>query len=216
MDMSDEPASGGIPYAIGQSSVVRIPVPGTQGLAIELNARGWVPRGGSTSVLFFQDLTGKRHLRLDFGYNVATKTIDYHWNQSKTFQQFGIADHTPAGSSGQKAYKAAKFFRHAGRVLWLAGAALDIASVVRASQPMRRATEVVSGWAGAWVGCKAVGAGGAAVGTLASPLGSAIGGIGGCIIGGAAGYYAASTAAGQVYAWAEGTTFSRLPEAAAP
>ncbi|WP_395699032.1 hypothetical protein [Aquabacterium sp.] len=214
--MSDDLSSGGIPYAIGQSSVVRIPIPGTQGLAIELTPRGWVPRGGSTSVLFFQDLTGKRHLRLDFGYNVATKTIDYHWNQARTHQQFGIADHTPVGRAGPSAYAVAKYFRYAGRVFLVAGAALDIASVVYSSQPIRRATEVVAGWAGAWVGCKAVGAGGAALGTLASPLGSAIGGVGGCIIGGAAGYYAASTAAGQVYVWIEGTTFARLPESAAP
>src|SRR5687767_14447980 len=77
---ADAPMSGGIPYAIGQPSVVRIPIPGTGGLAIELTARGWTPKGGSTSTLFFQDPTGARQLRLDYGYNDRTKTIDYHWN----------------------------------------------------------------------------------------------------------------------------------------
>jgi hypothetical protein len=67
---SDVPMSGGVLYAIGQASVVRIPVPGTNGLCIELNPKGWVPSGGSTSTLFFQDATGKRNLRLDYGYNV--------------------------------------------------------------------------------------------------------------------------------------------------
>src|SRR4249920_3434111 len=62
---ADVPMSGGIPYGIGQASVVRIPVPGTNGLCIELRPRGWVPQSGSTSTLFFQDATGKRHLRLD-------------------------------------------------------------------------------------------------------------------------------------------------------
>jgi hypothetical protein len=59
-----------------------------------------------------------------------------------------------------------------------------------------------------------VGGGGAALGTLASPLGTAIGGIGGCIIGGIGGYYGGSIAGGNVYDWAETTFFTPLPEAA--
>jgi hypothetical protein len=45
VDSSQIPMSGGIPYAAGQSSIVRIPIPGTEGLAIELNPRGRIPRG---------------------------------------------------------------------------------------------------------------------------------------------------------------------------
>lgn len=209
-------ASGGIPFAVGLSSIVRIPIPGTQGLAIELTPRGWVPRSGSTSVLFFQDLSGKRHLRLDFGYNVASKTIDFHWNQSRTHATFGIADHARAGSSGKAAYQVAKYFRVGGRVFALGGAAIDIASVVQASQPLRRATVVAAAWAAAWLGCKATGAGGAAAGSLLSPLGAAAGGFAGCIVGGAAGYYGASALAGRVYAWADGTHFSPLARAPKP
>jgi hypothetical protein len=212
----DVPLSGGIPYAIGQASIVRIPVPGTNGLCIEFKPRGWVPKSGSTSTLFFQDTTGKRHLRLDYGYNVKTKTIDYHWNQSGTHPQFGITDHSPAGRAGEVAYKAAKYFRYAGRILVVAGVAIDVVSIVQASKPMRRASQVVAGWAAAWVGCKLVGAGGAAVGTLASPIGTAIGGVGGCIVGGIGGYYGGSALAGEVYDWAENTFFTPLPEVAAP
>ncbi len=80
---------------------------------------------------------------------------------------------------------------------------------------MRRATEVVAGWAGAWAGCKVVGAGGALLGTAASPLGTAVGGIGGCIIGGIGGYHLASVAAADVYDWAEGTIFTPLPSSPA-
>ena len=69
------PISGGIPYAIGQASIVRIPIPNTNGLCIELRPRGYIPRDSSTSTLFFQDKTGKHHLRLDYGYNIKTKTI---------------------------------------------------------------------------------------------------------------------------------------------
>jgi hypothetical protein len=214
--VADVPMSGGIPYAVGLASIVRIPVPGTNGLCIELRPRGWVPQSGSTSTLFFQDPTGKRHLRLDYGYNVKTRTIDYHWNQSGTHAQFGIPDHTPAGQAGEVAYNAAKYFRYAGRVLVVVGVAVDVVSIVQASKPMRRASQVVAGWAAGWVGCKIVGAGGAAVGTLASPLGTAIGGIGGCIIGGIGGYYGGSAIAGEVYDWAENTFFTPLPEVAGP
>lgn len=214
--IADVPMSGGIPYAIGQASVVRIPVPGTNGLCIEFGPRGWVPKSGSTSTLFFQDPTGKRHLRLDYGYNVKTRTIDYHWNQSGTHAQFGVADHSPAGRAGEVAYKAAKYFRYAGRVLVIVGVTVDVVSIVQASKPMRRASQVVAGWAAAWAGCKIVGAGGAALGTLASPLGTAVGGVGGCIIGGIGGYYGGSALAGEVYDWAENTFFTPLPEVSVP
>ena len=212
----DAPLSGGIPYAIGQASIVRIPVPGTNGLCIELRPRGRVPAGGSTSTLFFQDAAGGRHLRLDYGYNVKTRTIDYHWNQKGTHADFGITDHTVAGDAGEFAYKAARYFRYAGRVLVVAGVAIDVVSIVRATNPIRRASQVVAGWAGAWAGCEVVGAGGASVGLLASPLGSAIGGVSGCIIGGIAGYYGGSAVGGEVYDWAETTIFAPLPEVDAP
>jgi hypothetical protein len=212
----DVPLSGAIPYSIGLASVVRIPVPGTQGLCIEFSPRGWVPKGGSTSTLFFQDLSGKRHLRLDYGYNVKTKTIDYHWNQKGTSANFGIADHAPAGRSGAAAYQAAKYFKYAGRVLLVAGVAIDVISVVQADKPLRQASRVVTGWAAAWAGCKVVGGAGAAGGLAATPLGSAALGVGGCIIGGTAGYFIGSSVAGVVYDWAEDTLFTPLEETTAP
>ena len=212
----DVPLSGGIPYAIGQASVVRIPVPGTNGLCIELRPRGRVPAGGSTSMLFFQDVAGGRHLRLDYGYNVRTRTIDYHWNQKGTHATFGVPDHAPAGPAGEAAYKAARYFRYAGRVFMVAGIAVDAVSIVQASQPMRRASEVVAGWAAAWAGCKVVGAGGASLGLLASPLGSAIGGVSGCVIGGIGGYYGGSAIGGEVFDWAESTFFTPAVEVSAP
>lgn len=214
--ITDVPSAGGVLYAVGESSVVRIPIPGQPGLCIELRPRGHVPKGGSTSTLFFQDTTGKRYLRLDYGYNVKTKTIDYHWNQKGVAANFKITDHSAVGRAGRNAYQAAKYFRHAGRVLVVVGIAVDVVSIAQASKPLRRATEVVAGWAGAWAGCKVVGAGGAVVGSLASPLGTAAGGIGGCIIGGIGGYHVASSAVGHVYDWAEDTVFMPLPTLPAP
>lgn len=211
-----EPTSGAILVAGGLPSVVRIPIPGTKGLCIELLPRGWVPKGGSTSTLFFQDLTGKRHLRLDYGFNERTQAIDYHWNQKGTFEQFGLPDHAPAGRGGAVAYKAARFFKYAGRTLLIAGLALDVASIVVASKPLRRASEVVAGWASAWLGCRVAGAGGARIGMLFSPLGTAVGGIGGCLVGGGIGYFLGAPAGAVAYDWAEDTFFTPVPEVASP
>lgn len=94
--------------------------------------------------------------------------------------------------------------------------AVDTISIVQSSKPLRGASEVVAGWAGAWAGCKVVGAVDAAGGSLASPLGTAAGGIGGCIIGGAGGYWVAFHIADQVYDWAEDSIFMPLPPAQAP
>lgn len=215
MPMLNEPTSGSIPYATGISTVIRIPIPGTVGLCIEFKPRGYVPKGGSTSTVFFQDISGKRHLRLDYGFNVKTQTIDFHWNQTGTHATFGIADHAPAGRAGARLYMVAKHFRHAGRVLVIVGAGIDVASIVSASAPLKRASEVVGAWALAWAGCKLVGAGGAVVGTLASPVGTAVGGIGGCIVGGYAGYHIGTTAGGVVYDWAD-ATFTQLPQITSP
>lgn len=211
------PHAGKIPFAVGQSAVVRIPVPGTDRLAVEFRSRGWIPPTGSTSTLFSQDPIGRRHLRLDYGFNERTKTIDYHWNQRGVHSTFGISGHTPTGRAGAIAYQGAKYFRFVGRTLIVVGAALDIVSIVHADRPLRRASEAVTGWAGAWLGCKAVGAGGAYAGTAVEPgLGTAAGGVLGCIVGGVGGYIIGETLAGGVYDWAEGTYFTRLGELREP
>ena len=78
----------------------------------------------------------------------------------------------------------------------VAGITTDTVSIVRASNPLKWASQVVSTWALAWAGCKAGGAGGAALGSPASPLGIAASGIGGCIIGG----FGGSVLGGIMYA----------------
>lgn len=212
------PVSGVIPYAAGLAGVVRIPIPGTNGLGIELTPgpRAWTPKGGTTSAIFFQDEAGRRMLRLDYGFNKVTETIDYHWNQKGTKDVFGVTGHTPAGRGAGAAFHVAKAFHYAGRRLIVLGAVLDGISIVEANRPLRRASQVVAGWAAAWVGCKVVGAGGAAAGLLASPLGSVVGGFGGCIIGSVAFYQGGALVAGEIYDWSEDTFFKPLPEAPAP
>lgn len=101
-------------------------------------------------------------------------------------------------------------------MLIVVGVALDVVSVVKASKPLRRASQVVAAWAGAWAGCKVVGAGGAAVGTPASPIGTAVGAVGGCIIGGYIGYRGGERVGGSVYDWAEDTVFTPLPRVRTP
>ncbi len=215
--MSDDvPMSGAIPYAAGQSTVVRIPVPGSDRLAIEFRPRGRVPATGTTSTIFIQDPSGRRHLRLDYGFNRSTNTIDYHWNQKGTHGNFGIGNHQPAGRGAGALYHGARYFAYAGRVLVVTGVAIDLYSVVRADRPLRRASQVVAGWAGAWAGCKVVGAGGAAIGSIVPGKGTAVGGVLGCIIGGVGGYIGGQELGGIVYDWAEGTVFTPLPETSAP
>jgi hypothetical protein len=213
---ANAPLDGEIPFVIGAASIIPIPVPGTKGLCIQLAHRGWAPKSGSTSTIFIQDTLGKKNLRLDFGYNVKTGAVNYHWNQKGTFQIFGIADHTPVGTFGRIVYKSARYFRYAGRVLAVVGIAMDAYSVWQSDRPLRQAAKVVSGWAGAWVGCKVVGAGGAWVGTAVTPgMGTAIGGVVGCIAGGFIGYEGASRLTGRLYDWAE-ARFTPLPETVRP
>jgi hypothetical protein len=209
-DSQSAPTSGSIPYAFGQSTVIRIPIPGTDRLCVELRPRGRLPKGGSTSTLFFQDVTGKRQLRLDHGWNPATRTWDYHWNQRGVYNVFKIANHTPVGFAEVSAFHFARYFSYAGRVLFVVAAASDVISIVQSKNKLRRASEAVAGWAGAWVGCEVGGASGAAVGLLGTPLAAAVGGIGGCIVGGALGYAGGAKLGDEVYDWGENPEFIRL------
>jgi hypothetical protein len=213
----DLPTSGAIPVGVGLAAVVRIPVPGTNGLAIEFRPRGYVPPTGSTSTVFIQTIDGTRHLRLDYGYNVTTKSVNYHWNQKGTNANFGIEGHTQVGNSGRIAYHAAKYFRYAGRALLVVGVVVDVVSIVQASKPLRRTAQVVTAWAAAGLGCRVVGAGGAVLGTAFEPGGGTIvGGVGGCIIGGIGGYWAGEKISGYLYDWSEDTFFMPLAPAYAP
>jgi hypothetical protein len=213
----DLPMSGAIPVGVGLAAVVRIPVPGTNGLAIEFRPRGYVPPTGSTSTVFIQTIDGKRHLRLDYGYNVTTKSVNYHWNQKGTNANFGIEGHTKVVNSGRIAYHAAKYFRYAGRALLVVGVVVDVVSIVQASKPLRRTAQVVTAWAAAGLGCRVVGAGGAVLGTAIEPGGGTIvGGVGGCIIGGIGGYWAGEKISGYLYDWSEDTFFMPLAPASAP
>ena len=213
---SEAPLSGAVPFAAGPgvASVARIPIPGTNGLAVELGPRGFVPKGGSTSTVFIQNVTGKKHLRLDYGYNIKTQTIDYHWNQQGTNATFGITDHTTVGTTGRVAYKAAKYLKWGGRVLLVVGIAVDVWSIVQSSKPLRQTAKVVAGWAGAWAGCEGGGALlGGTIGWIEPGGGNAVAGIVGCIGGGIGGYIFGSKAGGIIYDWAEDTFFTPLPAA---
>lgn len=211
--------SGAIPVGAGMPSVVRIPVPGTgtPRLYLSFSPRGWTPASGSTSTVFIQDVTGKRHLRLDYGYNKTTGTVDYHWNQKGTQAKFGITNHTPAGTGGKALYKGAKYFKYAGRGLLVVGAALDIYSIVVAKKKIRQVAKVVGGWAAAAAGCKVVGELGAGGGTLVTPgLGTAVGGAAGCVAGGIGGYVFGSWLGGEAYDYVEEIVFEDVPEVSAP
>jgi hypothetical protein len=200
----------------GVASTARIPVPGTK-LFVELSPRGWVPKGGSTSALFIQDATGKKVLRLDYGYNKTTGAVDYHWNQKGTFAEFGITDHASAGASGEVLFKGAKFLKYGGRALLVVGIAMDAYSIVVAKKRMRAVVRVAAGWAGAEGGAVVLGEWGAGIGTAIEPGGgTAVGAFVFGVIGGAGGYFGASWAAEKTYDWVEDTFFEPVPLTARP
>lgn len=149
-------------------------------------------------------------LRLDYGYNKSSGQVDYHWNQERTFADFGIADHTVAGSTGETLFKAAKVFKYGGRALLILGIAMDAYSIVVAKKRWRQVARVAAGWAGATAGAEYLGAWGAGFGSAEPGGGTAIGGIVGGIVGGFAGYAGASWAVGETYDWVEETYFAPI------
>jgi len=190
---------GSVYLGVGLPSVVRIPIPQHKGFFLELNPRGRPPKTGTTSTIFFHNITGKKHLRLDYGPIVKGGKDVYHWNTRRATERFGIADHTLA-SKGEKAlYKGAKVYRYLGKTFVVVGAANDYISIVVAKNPVRQTAKVGGGWAGAWLGCQAVGAMGIQAGGWWGPPGMAVGGIVGCVIGGIGGYEAGSWAFGEAY-----------------
>jgi RHS repeat-associated protein len=66
---------------LGVATNVRLSVPRTGGLAIELYPRGWVPQGGSTSAIFVQDLTNRQtasttRLRLQHSNSTNRRSLE--------------------------------------------------------------------------------------------------------------------------------------------
>ena len=156
-------------------------------------------------------------LRLDYSLNVKTNTVDYHWNRKGFGERFPIPNHSPAGRTGAVLYQGARAFRYLGTTLVIVGAILDVESIVVASNPLRRSTQVVSGWALAWMGARGAGAVGAEVGTVFEPgLGTAIGGLVFGAGGGVAGYWAGSKTGADIYDWAASTVFTPLPPTSVP
>lgn len=207
---------GSAQLALGTPRIVRIPIPGAKGLFLELTPRGWTPKGGSTSTLFIQTVSGDRHLRLDYGYNVKTQTIDYHWNVRKAASIFGVSDHTAASAFDRASYRGAKYFNHAGAVMIALGAVADLNSIVVARRRWRQALQVSAGWLGAWQGCRYVGRLGAAAGRFFSPAGMMIGGILGCAAGACCGDALSAAATGQVYDLVEELYYEPLPQVQPP
>jgi len=207
---------GSAQVALGAARVVRIPIPGVQGMFLELTPRGWTPRGGTTSTLFIQTISGDRHLRLDYGYNMKTQTIDYHWNVRKAASIFGVSDHTAASAFDRALYRGAKYFNHAGAVMIALGAVADLNSIVVARRRWRQALRVSAGWLGAWQGCIHGGRLGATAGEIFSPAGMMAGGIVGCAAGAWCGEALSAAATGQVYDLAEELYYEPLPQVRPP
>lgn len=195
-------------------------------------------KGGrrTSSTIFIQDFAGKVSLRLDFGDILDTnrkKVIDYHWNaETNTIvpygtnpkppkpifgvdqtplaikRLFGNRDHVFGKAAERLFYLSAKFYRLRAGLFAVVGYGADVWRIVTASNPIREASRTVTGWAGAWAGCKVLGGAGAAGGTATgNPLAAVGAGFFGCIIGGVVGEHEAH----KVYDWAEDVVFHPRP-----
>jgi hypothetical protein len=204
--------AGSVLVSGGDARKIRIPIPGTKGLYIEFVNRGYQPKGGSTAGVFIQDKLGKRYLMLDYSFNKAKGSVEYHWNQSGTFDKFKIANHTSAGKSGEIIYKASKTFVGVGKRIVIIGLVLDGISIVIAKKKLRQVVKVVGGWQGAALGCRSFGAIGALAGSAEPGGGNIIlGGIG-CAVGLIVGGIAGSEVAGSGYDLIEEIYFEHLSE----
>jgi hypothetical protein len=183
-------------------SIVRIPVPIGKNLYLELRPRNF--KGKSTSTIFIQDAS-KRHIRLDYGYNKRTGSVDYHWQQEKGLSEtFKITNHQPAGKWGKWLYRLGKTTKYIGRIFVVFALITDIYHITIAEKPLRRASRATGGWVIGIRGCKQVGSWGAAFGYRLHPLFGTIilGGLG-CVAGGIGGGYLGDRMGSEVYDLAE-------------
>lgn len=164
--------------------------------------------GKSTSVIQLYDaVNSSKGIRLDYGYNVVTKDVNWHWNQKGTFANFGIADHSLAGGTMSAVGNASKVVKGVGRVALPVAVASDAYSIYESDNRPREVTRVAGGWAGAYAmgqaGAMAGAAGGATIGSaipvVGTAAGAAAGGLVGGIGGGVAGYFGGSAVAQKIY-----------------
>jgi len=162
---------------------------------------------GSTSEAFLNKANAGnkwKGLRLDHGPNVKTgNQTNWHWNQKGAMNAFGRPDHMVAGSAGARTGAALKAIKPIARKATFIGAGMDAISlgqeVAESSSTgewgntVEKGAEIAGGWAGAYGGAKALGTGGAALGTMIAPgIGTIIGGALGGLLGGIGGYMGGS------------------------
>jgi hypothetical protein len=215
-------SQGGVLVGPGNIAFIRIPIPGSQNLYLELNPPPYW-KGSSSSAIFMHDASidgkGERSLRLDYGFNKATGRVDYHWNRTGagTYDYFKIKNHEAAGATGAVLYRTARAFRYVGRTITIVGKVADVTSIVTASDPVRRAVQVASAWRVSKMTAVRFGSACAAVGkNVGGVRGAAIGGIVCGVVGGVVGYYAGEKISGYVYDETEQIVISRWTEIMVP
>jgi hypothetical protein len=118
----------------------------------------WKPKGGSTSsLLIYKKSDPKRVFRLDYhGLKSTGGRPAWHYNKTSGFGKIkGLrpADHkVTAGATALG--RTITIFRHAGRALFVAGAAMDAVDIYHAENRPREITTKVGGFAGAFAGGK--------------------------------------------------------------
>lgn len=154
-----------------------------------------LPPGGSSSVVFATlPNQPNKGIRLDYGYNKGTSSVNWHWNQKGSASNFLVTNHSTSGAklSGW----ALKSTKYAGRLLLVGGVIQSGSAIYSSEEPLQEAAHQASGWAGSFVGGAAGAQAGAALGAaIGAPFmgigavpGAVVGGFVGGVAGGAAGW----------------------------
>lgn len=121
-------SSGRAPFAVGHSRYVRLPVPHTLDLWLELRPKTPVPACGAASSLLLRHAARCLELRLDFAYSKRTRSVDFHWCTEPKDPARGAG---PGFTPWLVPHAASRCFRQAGRVLTVTGVLADQVRLLR-------------------------------------------------------------------------------------
>lgn len=143
-----------------------------------------LPKGGTTSVFQITAADNpNKGIRVDYGYNKTTKSVNWHWNQEGAHANFRITDHH-TGIGAARLGTAVDVIRRTGPYLAIVGVAISVKDIYSSPTPDYEAARQATGWAGALAGSGVGAKGGAAVGASIGGLFGGVGAAPGVVVGG--------------------------------
>lgn len=169
---------------------------GAGSFSVSLRANN--PRPNSSSSIFWQNVSGKKHGRLDRHVVTLKGGIQPYGNVPRTHLNYTSGtgffkyDHGLSPRGGTYLHYSAIFIRRSGGAMMALGAVTDAYSLATSSNKASEASRIAGGWAGAYYGAQYLGTQLAAYGASYGPYGIMAGGLAGSIGGGALGYWGGS------------------------